>query len=74
MPHSSKDIRSLGQKARDTSNIIGSMKHEGYVLTPEAEAIHQRVARGEITSEEAIEIFRLRALKAEEELNAKKSR
>jgi hypothetical protein len=29
---------------------------------PEAEAIHNQVARGEITSEEAIEIFRQRVL------------
>ena len=74
MPHPSKDTRSLEQKARDTANIVGSMKHEGYVPTPEAEALHQRVARGEITPEEAIETFRLRALKMEEELNAKKKR
>jgi len=29
------------------------------VPTPEAEAVHAQVARGEITSEEAIAIFRL---------------
>jgi hypothetical protein len=50
------------QRARDTAGIIGSLKHEGYVPTPEAEAVHQRVARGEITAEEAIAIFRARAL------------
>lgn len=40
--------------------------------TPEAEAIHQRVARGEITTEEAIEIFRQRALAIDAELNRKR--
>lgn len=57
-----KIARSADQKARDTVGIIGSLKHEGYVPTPEAEAVHQRVARGEITAEEAIAIFRARAL------------
>jgi len=57
-----KISRSAAQRARDTAGIIGSLKHEGYVLTPEAEAVHQRVARGEITVEEAIAIFRARAL------------
>ena len=52
--------------ARDTAGIIGSLKHEGYVPTPEAQAVHQRVARGEITTEEAIAIFRERALAREE--------
>jgi hypothetical protein len=60
-----KDTRSAAEKARDTASIIGSLKHEGYVPTPEAEAVHQRVARGEITSEEAIAIFRERALMRE---------
>jgi hypothetical protein len=69
-----KDARSAAQKARDTAGIIGNLKHEGYVPTPEAEAVHQRVARGEITSEEAIEIFRQRALKLDAELNARKRR
>jgi hypothetical protein len=57
-----KISRSAAQRARDTAGIIGSLKHEGYVPTPEAEAVHQRVARGEITTEEAIAIFRERAL------------
>jgi len=57
--------RSAAQRARDTAGIIGSLKHEGYVPTPEAEAVHQRVARGEITTEEAIAIFRQRALARE---------
>jgi Antitoxin VbhA len=57
-----KIARSAAQKARDTAGIIGSLKHEGYVPTSEAEAVHQRVARGEITTEEAIAIFRARAL------------
>jgi Antitoxin VbhA len=54
--------RSAAQRARDTAGIIGSLKHEGYVPTPEAEAVHKQVARGEITTEEAIAIFRERAL------------
>lgn len=66
-----KDTRTTGQRARDTAGIIGSLEHEGYVPTAEAEAVHQRVARGEITAEEAIEIFRQRALTAETILNAK---
>jgi hypothetical protein len=57
-----KISRSAAQRARDTAGITGSLKHEGYVPTPEAEAVHQRVARGEITTEEAIAIFRARAL------------
>jgi Antitoxin VbhA len=61
-----KIARSAAQRARDTAGIIGSLKHEGYVPTPEAEAVHQRVARGEITTEEAIAIFRERALAREE--------
>jgi Antitoxin VbhA len=65
MNHAPKDTRSAAQKARDTASIIGSLKHEGYVPTPEAEAVHQLVARREITSEEAIAIFRERALERE---------
>jgi hypothetical protein len=57
-----KISRNAAQRARDAAGIIGSLKHEGYVPTPEAEAVHQRVARGEITTEEAIAIFRERAL------------
>jgi Antitoxin VbhA len=49
-------------RARDTASIVGSLMHEGYGVTPEAEAIHAQVARGEITTEEAIEIFRERAV------------
>jgi Antitoxin VbhA len=60
-----KDTRSAAQKARDTAGIIGSLKHEGYVPNPEDEAIHQQAERGEITSEEAIAIFRERALERE---------
>jgi hypothetical protein len=67
-----KDARSAAERARDTANIVGSLMHEGYVPTPEAEAIHQRVARGEITTEEAIEIFRQRALEMDAELNRKR--
>jgi Antitoxin VbhA len=60
-----KDTRSAAQKARDIASIIGSLKHEGYVPNPEAEAIHQMAERGEITTDEAIAIFRERALEQE---------
>ena len=65
MSQAPKDTRSSADKARHTAGIIGSLKHEGYVPTPEAEAVHQRVARGEITTDEAIAIFRERALERE---------
>ena len=71
MPLPPKDTRTTAQRARDTAGTIGSLKHEGYVPTPEAEAVHQRVAQGEISTEEAIEFFRQRALKAEAILNEK---
>ena len=69
-----KDTRSSAEKARDTAGIVGNLKHEGYVPTPEAEAVHQRVARGEITTEEAIKIFRDRALNQDTELTARRRR
>jgi hypothetical protein len=65
MSQAPKDTRSTAEKARDTAGIIGSLKHEGYVPNPEDEAIHQKAERGEITSEEAIAIFRERALERE---------
>jgi hypothetical protein len=65
MSQAPKDTRSAAEKARHTASIIGSLKHEGYVPTPEAEAAHNQVARGEITTEEAIAIFRERALEQE---------
>ena len=65
MSQAPKDTRTPAEKARDTAGIIGSLKHEGYVPTLETEAIHQRAERGEITSEEAIAIFRERALQRE---------
>ena len=71
MPLAPKDTRTAAQKARETDGIIGNLKHEGYIPTPETEAIHQRVARGEITAEEAIELFKQRALAADAILNAK---
>lgn len=74
MSKTPKDTRSDAAKARDTAGIVGSLKHEGYVPTPEAEAMHQRVARGEITTEEAIKIFRDRALNLDTELAARKPR
>jgi Antitoxin VbhA len=60
--------RSAAEQARDTAGIIGSLKHEGYVPTAQAEAIHRQVARGEITTERAIEIFRKRAVQLDAEL------
>ena len=74
MSQAPKDTRSAAEKARDTAGIVGSLKHEGYVPTPEAEAVHQRVARGEITAEEAIKIFRDRALNQDTELTARQRR
>jgi Antitoxin VbhA len=74
MSQTPKDTRSAAEKARDTAGIVGSLKQEGYVPTPEAEAVHQRVARGEITSEEAIRIFRDWALNQDSELTARKRR
>lgn len=56
MSQAPKDTRSAADKARDTPGIVGTLKHEGYVPTPEAEEVYQRVARGEITREEAIKI------------------
>lgn len=61
-----KDTRSAAEKARDTAGIVGNLKHEGYVPTPEAEAVHNQVARGEITTEEAIKIFRDRAFESDQ--------
>jgi hypothetical protein len=72
MSQASKDTRSVAERARDTAGIIGSLKHEGYVPTPETEVIHQRAERGEITTDELIEIFRQRALKIEAEQRARK--
>lgn len=72
MSQAPKDTRSAAQKARNTASIIGSLKHEGYVPTPETEAIHQRAERGKITTEELLEIFRRRALKIEAEQRARK--
>jgi len=74
MKQAPKDTRSAAEKARDTAGIVGNLKHEGYVPTPEAEAVHQRVARGDITTEEAIKIFRDRALNQDTELTARKRR
>jgi hypothetical protein len=62
MSQASKDTRSAVEKARHTASIIGSLKHKGYVPNAEDEAIHQQAERSEITSEEAIAIFRERAL------------
>ena len=74
MSQAPKDTRTLAEKARDTAGIVGNLKHEGYVPTPEAEAVHQRVARGEITTDEAIKIFRDLALNQDAELTARKRR
>jgi hypothetical protein len=72
MTQASKDTRSPAEKARDTAGIIGSLKHEGYVPNSDDEAIHQRAQRGEITTEEAIAIFRERALERERRALARK--
>ena len=72
MSHAPKDTRTPAEKARDTAGIIGSFKHEGYVPTPETEAIHQRAERGEITTEEVIAIFRERALEQERKAISRK--
>jgi hypothetical protein len=74
MSQAPKDTRSAAEKARDTAGIVGNLKHEGYVPTPDAEGVHQRVARGEITTEEAIKIFRDRALNQDTELTARQRR
>jgi Antitoxin VbhA len=58
-----KDARSAAERARDTAGIVGSLRHEGYVPTAAAEAIHAQVAAGQITTEQAIELFRERAVK-----------
>jgi Antitoxin VbhA len=70
MSKSPKDTRSAAQKARDTAGIIGSLMHEGYVPNQDDEAIHQQAERGEIASEEAIAIFRERALERERKARA----
>jgi hypothetical protein len=74
MSQAPKDTRSAAEKARDTAGIVGSLKHEGYVPTPEAETVHQRVVHGEITTEEAIKIFRDRAQNQDAELTARMRR
>lgn len=64
-----KDTRTATERAHDTRRIIGSLIHEGYVPTPEAEAVHAQVARGEFTTEEAIAIFAERANELDRQLN-----
>lgn len=68
-----KDTRTPAEKAHATCCIVGNLMHEGYVPTPEAEAVHTQVARGEITSEEAIAIFRQRALEFDRKISQAKS-
>ena len=72
MSQAPKDTRTPAEKVRDTAGIIGSFMHEGYVPNPEDEAIHQQAERGEITTEEAIAIFRERALERERKALARK--
>jgi hypothetical protein len=74
MARTPKDTRTPAEKASDTRDIIGSWMHEGYVPTPDAEAVHAQVARGEITSEEAIAIFRERALELDRKISQAKSK
>jgi hypothetical protein len=72
MSKPSKDDRTPAEKAGATARIVGSLKHEGYVPNAEDEAIHQRALRGEITSAEAITIFRERCLKREQKALTRK--
>jgi Antitoxin VbhA len=72
MSKPSKDDRTPAEKVGTTARIIGSLKHEGYVPNAEDEAIHQRALRGEITSAEAITIFRERGLKREQKALTRK--
>lgn len=65
-------LRSAPERARDTAGIIGSLRHEGYVPKAEDDAIHARQARGEITTEEAIAIFRKRAVAREARVKKRK--
>lgn len=69
MNGAAKDTRSEAEKEWDTRRIIGSWMHEGYVPTPEAEEIHQRARRGEISSEQAIALFAQRALELDRKLS-----
>jgi hypothetical protein len=69
--HASRGQKSA-EKARDIAGIIGSLKHEGYVLNPEDEAIHQQAARGEITTKGAIPVFRERGLQRERKAQMRK--
>ena len=73
MKRASIDRRSAAERARDTAGIVGRLIHEGYVPTPEAEAVHAKVERREITTEEAIAIFRERAQRLDAELSARSS-
>ena len=66
MSSHSKDDRTPAEKAAATARIVGSLKHEGYVPNSEDEVIHQQALRGEISSEEAIAIFRMRGLEREQ--------
>ena len=68
-----KDARSAAERARDTAGIIGSLKHEGYVPTAAAETIHAQVMRDELTPEQAIGIFRERAVQLDAECRAQRS-
>jgi antitoxin VbhA-like protein len=72
MGHPPKDSRTPAEKARATARIIGSLKHEGYVPNAEDEAVHQQALRGEITSDEAIALFRKRGLEREQKALARK--
>jgi hypothetical protein len=72
MRQARKDNRTPAQKARATARIIGSLKHEGYEPNTEDEAIHQRALRGEVSSEEAITIFRERGLQREKRAPTRK--
>lgn len=65
MPTRLKTRRTPAEMARDTAAIIGNLRHEGYVPTAADEAVHAHVKRGELTTEQAIAVFRDRGLAAE---------
>jgi hypothetical protein len=74
MSSAPKDPRSAAERARDTASIVGSLIHEGYVVRPEAQAIHAQVAAGQLTTTQAIEIFRARAVQLDAELQGRTTR
>ena len=68
----SKDDRTPAEKAGATARIVGSLNHEGYAPNTEDEAIHQQALQGDMTSEQAIAIFRERGLEREQKAPTRK--